>query len=48
MEYVLFGYLAMVALGLVTFAFGIKNAKRVDDNEPFLRDDYDPEGNITL
>ncbi len=48
MKYVLIGYLVMVALGLITFAVGIKNAKSVDEKGPFLHDDYDPEEDQTL
>ena len=42
MEVVLYVYLILVLIGLITFIHGIKHAQEVDPNEPFLRGDYNP------
>ena len=42
MEIVFYILIAMSVLGLIVFFVGIKNAQTVDDKEPFLRGDYDP------
>lgn len=48
MEYFLIGYGILVVLGLIIFIHGIKNAKEVDKNEPFLNGDYDPSKDPTV
>ena len=42
MEIVLYVYLILVLIGLITFIHGIKNAQEVDPNVPFIHGDYDP------
>jgi hypothetical protein len=48
MEYLLIALGLMVILGLIVFVHGIRNAKEVDKNIPFLNGDYDPEEDKTL
>ena len=48
MKYLLVALCMMVVLGLIVFIHGIRNAKEVDNKEPFLRGDYDPEKDPTL
>lgn len=48
MKYVLIVLCLLVILGLIVFIHGIKNAKEVDKNEPFLKGDYDPSKDPTV
>ena len=48
MEYLLIALGLMVILGLIVFVHGIRNAKEVNKNIPFLNGDYDPEKDPTL
>lgn len=43
MEVVLYILIAMGVLGLIIFFVEIKKAPIIDDKEPFLRGDYDPD-----
>ena len=40
--------LGTVILGLILFIYGIKKAEPINNNAPFLWDDYDPKKDKTL
>lgn len=48
MKYILVALCLLIILGMVVFIHGIKNAKEVDKNQPFLNGDYDPDKDVTL
>ena len=43
MAVLLYTVVAMGVIGLIVFAVEIKNAPTIDENEPFLNGDYDPD-----
>lgn len=42
MTYVLLVIGLIYIVGMIVFVVGIRNAVEIDNNEPFLHDDYDP------